>query len=73
MGTILFDVAKGIAQKVSLTTLVLMDPKLRSYLAALIVAALHEVGDSTHILKKNISELIEIEFKSFVANREAHI
>lgn len=50
MRTILFDIAKGMARKVLLIKLVLMDLDLDPYLAVLLVAVLYKARDAIRVL-----------------------
>lgn len=46
----IFNIAKGMARKVPLTKLVLMDSNLQGYLATLLVVALYKMGDTKRVL-----------------------
>lgn len=66
--TMLFYVTKGIARQAPLIKSMLMDSDLRSYLAALLVAALFKAGDAIRVPKKdNMISLTEYEFENFLA------
>lgn len=68
----IFDIKKGIACKVPLSKLVLMNSDLHPYFSVLLVADLCKVGDAIRVLKKgNVIELTEVEFESFLENKGA--
>lgn len=74
MRTIPFDVMKGMAHKVPLTKLVLIDSDLHPYLAALLVAALYEARDAIIVpSKRNVILFTKKRFENFLANEEAKI
>lgn len=67
----LFNIAKGIAHKVPLTNLVLVDSNLCPYLAVLLVAVRYKVGNGIQVPKKRNMIMLTEDFEKFLANEEA--
>ena len=71
--TLLFDVARGLAHQVPLTKLVKLDGDVHLYLAALMVAALVQAGETLVVLEgMRISTMTREAFDNMLLKEAGH-